>query len=107
MPVLTSSSSFIHSLTMMSITTITLIISIIIFIKVSVVVSAFSSFRSFTTVSPGLVNLYKAQVVITMVITSVKITISSNSIIIIVMIIISSVSRGAWLSLGFLYSPSP
>jgi len=28
---------------------------------VSVVVSAFSSFRSFTTVSPGLVNLYKAQ----------------------------------------------
>lgn len=41
-----------------------IIISSII-LKVSVVVSAFSSFRSFTTVSPGLVNLYKAQVVIT------------------------------------------
>ena len=39
----------------------------------SVVVSAFSSFRSFTTVSPGLVNLYKAQVVFSVMILLIKI----------------------------------
>ena len=44
---------------------IVIVISFIMLIEVSVVVSAFSSFRSITTVSPGLVNLYKAQVVIT------------------------------------------
>ena len=42
-------------------------ISFIMLIEVSVVVSAFSSFRSITTVSPGLVNLYKAQVMIAMI----------------------------------------
>ena len=43
---------------------IVIVISFIMLIEVSVVVSAFSSFRSITTVSPGLVNLYKAQVMI-------------------------------------------
>ena len=47
---------------------IVIVISFIMFIEVSVVVSAFSSFRSITTVSPGLVNLYKAQVVINVMI---------------------------------------
>ena len=47
---------------------IVIVISFIMLIEVSVVVSAFSSFRSITTVSPGLVNLYKAQVVINVMI---------------------------------------
>ena len=47
---------------------IAIFISFIMLIEVSVVVSAFSSFRSITTVSPGLVNLYKAQVVINVMI---------------------------------------
>ena len=43
----------------------------------SVVVSAFSSFRSFTTVSPGLVNLYKAEVVFTTMIMLIKMIMST------------------------------
>ena len=51
---------------------IVIVISFIMLIEVSVVVSAFSSFRSITTVSPGLVNLYKAQVVINVMIAMIR-----------------------------------
>ena len=43
----------------------------------SVVVSAFSSFRSFTTVSPGLVNLYKAEVVFATMVMLIRMTLST------------------------------
>ena len=51
---------------------IVIVISFIMLIEVSVVVSAFSSFRSITTVSPGLVNLYKAQVMINVMIAMIR-----------------------------------
>ena len=51
---------------------IVIVISFIMLIEVSVVVSAFSSFRSITTVSPGLVNLYKAQVLINVMIAMIR-----------------------------------
>ena len=53
----------------------------------SVVVSAFSSFRSFTTVSPGLVNLYKAEVVFTTMIMLIKMIMSTMAMAIKTMII--------------------
>ena len=51
------------------------------------VVSAFSSFRSFTTVSPGLVNLYKAEVVFTTMIMLIKMIMSTMAMAIKTMII--------------------